>query len=233
MLSIAILDDLPEEVVKLENAVKLALPDTAFDIAAYGSAQDLLASQATGRNADILLIDIRPSEQDGVRIAREVNRISPATQIIFISASIYCALDVYEAQHTYFLMKPVQAERLRAALDCARERIRRQLDARLLLPVKGGAKHILSASEVLYFERQNHVTNAVLDAGVLVTGLKLCDIASLLPPGVFERPHNSYLVNLFHVRAVSRMRIRMENDAEIPISNQKRAVFMQALSESL
>lgn len=208
------------------------MPDKEYRITAYNSVQSLLLAQKNGENIGILLLDICMPEQNGISAAQEINRISPATQIIFISAFASYALDVYEAVHTYFLTKPVRPDKLRAALSRAIDRIAQQRDTRILLPVKGGEQHILALPEIQYFERQNHVTHTVLSASILVTRLKLSDIEALLPPGTFARPHNSYLANLSHVRAVSRANVCLSGDYKLPISNQKRAAFLQALAQS-
>ena len=99
--------------------------------------------------------------------------------------------------------------------------------------MKGAARRILRVNELLYCERRNHSTFVTLETDALETGLKLDEIEALLPEGAFARPHNSYLVNLAAVRATSRTDIRLANGSVIPVSNQKRAAFMQALAESI
>lgn len=231
--NIAICDDIPEQIAALRDALSRALQREAYTLATFGSVGELLAAQAAGGNADILLLDIRMPERDGISVAQEINRISPSTQIIFISAYPGYALDAYAAEHIYFLKKPVEEERLAAALTRAIARIASAQSSRIAVPVKGGARHILGVSEIVYFERQNHRTRVFLQNGSLDTPLKLSDIEPLLPQNAFARPHNSYLVNLSCVRSTARTEICMHSGAIVPVSNQKRASFMDALTRSI
>lgn len=233
MFRIVACDDSPAQFAALEDAVRRALPDKEFEWEAFSSVADLFAAQAAGRTSDILLLDIRMPEQDGISVARECNRVSPATQIIFISAYTEYALDVYEAEHIYFLTKPVRQERLAAALSRAFERLKQARSARISLFVRGGAKRIVQLHEICFFERQNHVTHVALAKDAFETLMKLSEIEQMLPPDTFARPHNSYLVNLSQVRATTRYALTLRDGSELPISNQKRVSFMEALARSL
>ena len=216
----------------MKNAILRAALPFAYVIQTFDSVQELLDAQTTGRNADILLIDIVMPERDGISVARELNRVSPSTQIIFISAHAGYVMDVYAAEHVYFLTKPVREEKLVDALTRAAGKIADERDMRVALPVRGGVQHILKISEIRFFERQNHVTHIILADGSLTTALKLSDIEPLLPSGAFARPHNSYLVKLSLVRSTTRASVCLNDGREIPVSNQKRAAFMQALARS-
>ena len=233
MYRIVACDDHPAQFAALEDAVRQVLPQKEFEWDAFESVSALFADQESGRPCDILFLDIRMPEEDGVSVARRFNRVSPLTQIIFISAYREYALDVYDAEHIYFLTKPVQPERLSAALSRALERLALTRDARVTLSAKGGAKRILRLSEALYFERSNHCTHVMLDHGAFDTPMKLSDIEPLLPPDAFARPHNSYLVNLSRVRSTARTALTMCDGSELPISNQRRAPFLEALARSL
>lgn len=233
MYHIAICDDLPEHRAALRDAVSAAVMEENCKLQLYGGIKELIDDCVSGQNCDILLLDIRMPEQDGISVAHEVNRISPATQIIFISAYPGYALEVYETEHLYFLKKPIRPDKLRLALIRAIENIRRQKDVRVVLPLRSGTQHILYLREILYFERQNHVTHAVFDGGVLDGTLKLSEIEPLLPPDAFARPHNSYLVNLSRVRSASRAWIVLDEGSKLPISNLRRAAFRDALARSI
>lgn len=233
MYSIAICDDMPDHLTAMRAAVEQALPERELRLQTYGGVDELLSDCAEGGNCDILLLDILMPERDGIGAAQEINRVSPATQIIFVSAYADYALEAYEAEHLYFLKKPVQIDKLRIALLRAVERIERQRDARLILPLRGGLTRVLSVNEILYFERRRHVTFVTFDGGVLETALKLSDIETLLPEADFARPHNSYLVALHRVKSASRTAVSLDDGSALPISNLRRAAFHEALSRSI
>ena len=143
MRRIVICDDLPEQITALRDTVAAVLAKQAYVLKTYSSVADMLTAFVAEENADVLLLDICMPELDGVSVAHEVNRLSPATQIIFISAHPEYALDVYETEHIYFLKKPVSEAKLGAAFARAFDRIEQTHDARIVLPVKGAARRIL------------------------------------------------------------------------------------------
>lgn len=233
MYGIAICDDIPEHLTALRSALMEAIPELPCRLREYSDVNELLNDCAAGQNCEILLLDICMPGENGISVAQKINQVSPATQIIFISAYPAYALAAYEADHLYFLTKPVRRDQLCAAMKRALARIDEQHAARLLLPIKGGLRHVLRLSEILYFERQLHVTHAVCSGGVLDSALKLNAIEALLPPGGFARPHNSYLVNLARVSSASRTVVTLSDGSTVPVSNQKRAAFLDALARSL
>lgn len=233
MYHITICDDSVEQLGVLQQMIAETLTDVDYKLRIYKDVKALLADQTAGRNCDVLLLDICMPGQDGISAAQEINHVSPATQIIFISAYSSYALDVYETEHIYFLPKPVRKEKLRAALLRAFERIEQMQSMRLVLPLRGGMTHVFSLAGVQYFERDNHVTHVHANGAAFDTPLKLDEIEALLETNLFARPHNSYLVNLMHVHFTARSSVVMHNGDKLPISNQRRVAFLQALARSL
>ena len=72
-------------------------------------------------------------------------------QVIYVTGYVEYATPVYETPHVYFLLKPVQAEQLDAALGKALERLASQTGA--YLPVTcGGAVAAASVGRIIYLE---------------------------------------------------------------------------------
>ena len=65
---------------------------------------------------DVLLLDIRMPEMDGIEVAQHLRLLSPATAVIFTTAYDNYASQAFEVNAVDYLMKPVRVERLRSAL---------------------------------------------------------------------------------------------------------------------
>ncbi len=133
--------------------------------AASEGADAVRQAQATG--ADVVLLDVRMPGMDGVEAARHLAGAEPPPAVIFTTAYDDHALEAFEAHAVDYLLKPVRADRLAAALSAARRRTRAQLApsatagaprtqicARL-----GGGLELVELEDVIYFlAEQKYVT---------------------------------------------------------------------------
>ncbi len=123
--------------------------------------------QADKNGADVVLLDVRMPGMDGLEAARHLAGAEPPPAVVFTTAYDDHALEAFEAHAVDYLLKPVGAERLGAALAAARRRTRAQLPeahttsgpraqicARL-----GGELELIAVADVFYFlAEQKYVT---------------------------------------------------------------------------
>jgi two-component system response regulator AlgR len=84
-----------------------------------GTGRDAL--EAIGRLApDVVLLDIRMPVMDGIEVARHLAALADAPAVIFCTAYGDHAVDAFDANALDYLLKPVRAERLAAALAKAK-----------------------------------------------------------------------------------------------------------------
>jgi len=120
-------------------------------------AEAVRAAHASG--ADVVLLDVRMPGMDGLEAARHLAGADPPPAVIFTTAYGDHALEAFESQAVDYLLKPVRAERLAAALVSARRSTRAQLStvseaaspraqicARL-----GGGMELVPVADVAYF----------------------------------------------------------------------------------
>ena len=235
MIRFAICDDDPVQLEALRAALTGAIPPEYSNNAPtlFNDPAELLYREGTGVNYDILLLDVMMPPYDGIDVARQINRISPATQVIFVSAFPELSLDAYAAEHLYFLKKPVDPARLKDAVARAVHHIESQRLSRFLLPLHRSVSRVFTVSEVLYFERRARATHIVTAESRFETTLRLPALEAALPNGAFARSHNSFLVNLAKVQTCSRTQLCIVNGDLLPVSNRWRDSFTAALARSL
>jgi two-component system response regulator AlgR len=76
---------------------------------------------------DILLLDVRMPGIDGIEVARHLATLPEPPAVIFVTAFDEYALQAFESEAIAYLMKPIRAEKLRAALAKAGRLSRPQL----------------------------------------------------------------------------------------------------------
>ena len=101
-----------------------------------------------GSAAQVLLLDIQMPGMGGIELARHLCALENAPAVIFVTAHERHAVEAFELNALDYLMKPVRAERLAAALKKAlaagpagRERVER------LERAAGGAREFFSIAE--------------------------------------------------------------------------------------
>ncbi|ANQ84156.1 LytR/AlgR family response regulator transcription factor [Azoarcus olearius] len=95
-------------------------PNVVVGMAANGVEALRLIEQAGG--ADVVLCDIRMPVMDGVELARHLGRMTEPPAVIFTTAYDQYAVQAFELAAVDYLLKPVRAERLAAALAKVRQR---------------------------------------------------------------------------------------------------------------
>lgn len=158
----------------------------------------------------IILLDIELGEgKNGIELALEINKISPSTQIIYVTAhgNEYIE-EVYKTEHIWLLKKPVNNRKLKRALDKAQM----QLTNKTLLLTQDGKDFVVDLNTVEYIEIRNHHAYFFLsNRGKFKHRISLSVLETLLPTKLFVRCHRSFIVNMSKIAYFSKNGIRMEN----------------------
>jgi two-component system response regulator AlgR len=143
---------------------------------------------ATGRAAieqtdrlqpDVVLLDIRMPDMDGLEAARHLSRLGCPPAIIFTTAFADHALSAFETNPVSYLLKPIRKEHLEAALGQSGRITRAQMtsldaahktEARRHLCVKvRGDLHLVPVAEIRFFRaEQKYVTVRTTEAEFLI-----------------------------------------------------------------
>jgi two-component system response regulator AlgR len=119
-LKVFIVDDEPPARSRLRvllEELAISLPNRVVGEAENG--RDAL-EQLAHAPADVVLLDIRMPVMDGLTLARHLSRLDNPPAVIFVTAYDQHAVEAFEVGALDYLMKPVRAERLVAALSRAR-----------------------------------------------------------------------------------------------------------------
>jgi len=175
-------------------------------------------ADARGPGLDALLLDIRMPGRDGLRLAAALKALPRPPAVIFVTAHGEHAVKAFELEALDYLTKPVRRDRLHAALQRLRQRVR-PADA-VAHPAAGPALVVTDRGrvlrvplhEVLYLKaEQKYVTlrtvahTHVLDESLTDLEQRIAQLAALAGPAapVFIRVHRNALVGRHAVRALA------------------------------
>lgn len=185
--------------------------------------------------ADIVLADIRMPVMDGVELARHVGKLASPPAVIFVTAYDQYAVEAFELAAVDYLLKPVRAERLAAALAKAEARRPPPDDAALAGLAPEARRHfsvsergrvlLLPVSEVLYLRAELKYVTARTREREYVLDESLVQIEEEFPRR-FLRLHRNCLVARDAVQGVERVGEQEGGDGHW-------AVLLRGLAERL
>ncbi|MFY9261732.1 MAG: LytTR family DNA-binding domain-containing protein [Gallionella sp.] len=114
--------------------------------------------------ADVVLLDIRMPQMDGIELAHHLHKLAPPPVIIFTTAYDTYAIKAFELHAIDYLLKPIRLRRLFEALSRAREAVPLKTEVlRELLPeprqflsaYERGKIHLIPVESVLFLRAES------------------------------------------------------------------------------
>ena len=164
----------------------------------------------TDLKPDLLLLDIQMPRLNGFEVLELIGR---EAGVIFVTAYDQYALRAFDVHAVDYLLKPVSEERLRDALERARNRVASksaavaptQLSA-LARPagahlervaIRDGANvNVIPVSKIDYVEAQDDYVCFHAEGKRFLKQQTLAEIETSLDPAQFVRIHRSYILNI-------------------------------------
>ena len=220
MINIAVCDDNPiflKEIIALIDKVY----NDEHTIISFSNAQALLShiEDYSENCIDIIITDIEMPGMNGVSVAKALKPLYPRLQFIFITNYTDYIQDVFSVDPIYYILKPVDPQKLLEALEMAVT----EIDAgnRNAINITSKKKVLrIRYDEIKYVEsymRTILVHEIRRNTEIL---MKLDDFQKQLP-FFFIRTHKSYLVNMNMVRSISNNRIELFSGEIVPVAKAK------------
>ena len=134
----------------LEQAVKKAKPEA--QVLAF-KFQDELIDEAAKNGGDVAFLDIHMRGMNGVEVAKELKKINPKMNIIFVTGFSEYTGDAMRLHASGYIMKPVTKEKVEAELSDLRFPIVPKSDALLRVQCFGNFDVFTPDGKPLHFER--------------------------------------------------------------------------------
>lgn len=186
-----------------------------------------------GNKTDLLFLDINMPEINGINFAKS---LSDPPAIVFTTAYREFAANGFELQAVDYLVKPISFERFLKAVnhylklygksvEMTAASIREKSEDKFILLKDSKKTHKVYLNEIKYIESDgDYIRYYLLSRKIMVRG-SLASMEVTLPSSLFLRIHNSYIINLKKVNAVTLYSVEIDG-TELPISrSHKEKVF--------
>ncbi len=200
---------------------------------------------------DLIFLDIHLSDISGIDL---FHLISYKPLVIFTTAYNQYAIRAFEVQAIDYLLKPFSLERLKVAVNRAKETLDGNLSSEqniknLLsqwspqkdylkrIPSKIGDRiYIINEDKIVYFASDQKLVFAHLEDTKYLVNYKLEELSARLDPEKFFRIHRSTIVNLNYVQTIEawfgggyKMKVRDKQKTELTISRAAGKLLRQKL----
>jgi len=196
---------------------------------------------------DILFLDIQMPKLTGFQLLKKLEVID--FDVIFTTAYDQYAIEAFKINASNYLLKPVDVEDLKNAIQKIKERKNSEEnillemlnninttnefnDYRISIPFNKGIE-FLNIKDIIYCKSNNNYTHIYLVDGTsrfIAKTLKI--VEDKLPRQIFYRPHNSFVVNLKYVLKFYRSDggyLEMSNGAKIRVARNKKEDILNLL----
>jgi len=194
----------------------------------------------------ILFLDIEMPRMDGFEMLRQIDHKD--FHIIFTTAYDQYAIKAIKYAAFDYLLKPVDIEELKAAVDKAHHRTT-QLTSKKLETLEHNLQSLqtlnklaiptlegylfFDISHIIHLEAQSNYTAIYFtDYPKLIASRTLKDFEELLPTEIFFRPHHSHIINLNFIKRYIKGdggQIEMQNGNFVTVARRKKDEFLKTI----
>ncbi len=238
MLRTIIIDDEVHMRQTLEKLVKQYCPNVK--IVARADSVKTGVDTIKRHHPDLVLLDIKMDDGTGFDLLKQLEPID--FKVIFITAYNQYAIKAFKFSALDYLLKPVDADDLTAAVNKAEKivmkEIKIQLDTlednmqtddkskkKIILKTFDNI-HLVKISEIVYCESDGNYTNFyLLNTDKIIVSVTLKEYDEMLKEYGFFRVHKSFLINLSHINRFEKSEggsIILTNDHKVPVASRKR-----------
>jgi two-component system, LytTR family, response regulator len=172
---------------------------------------------------DVIFLDIEMPPYSGMELVKKLNYIP---EIIFCTAYNQFAIEAFEENALDYLLKPIQTDRLKKAIDKlvkkVDENVSKDLSSKRLLLQNGSQYYLTNLAEIYLIEAQgNYIKYYFKDKQVLKLST-LKNVEEELPTAFFMKANRSQIINKNFITKIKdqgrTLSVLLQNDMEIQVS---------------
>ena len=236
VINIAICDDEKPFQNTLEKMVSRYMDsrDIECSITLFDNGKDLVEYCKDYDQRVIVFLDINMDDIDGIETGKMIRELSPDIYIVFVTAYIKYSLDGYKVKAIRYLIKGDR--NFEQSLEECINEILRDMDygiRKVTFRFKEGEKE-LQVDNIIYIESDLHTINVFVSRSKkrkYTMTSTLNDVEKMMEGCGFLRIHQSFLINLKHVKCIRRYVAEMDNGTELSIPRAKYRTVKEAYIE--
>ncbi|BBF42061.1 two-component response regulator [Lachnospiraceae bacterium KM106-2] len=221
MYKVALYDTDKKIISQMEYFFKIHV--TNFELNIFENGEELLESLKNSEYYELIILGIGlTSGNNGITLAQQIRQLDVDSNIVFISNLECYYYEAFEVEPLRFYKKPIDWKRFKGMLQVLTERLDKT--NKYFFFKKENAIHKIRISDIIYFESQRRIINIVTKQGEFSYYDKLDSVEEYIKKrnNNFIRIHKSFFVNSYHITKFEYAKVHMDNDAILPISENKR-----------
>ncbi len=241
-ISTIIIDDEPKNIQLLQKMLAAHCPQAEV-IATESDTKKALALLEDKR-PQLLFLDVEMPHLNGFDLLKKLEPVP--FEVIFVTAYSHYAIEAFEHHATGYITKPINTEKLIAAINVAAKRIeeksvnknlfsllehssRQSAPDKIPLSTSNGLLFV-KVADIMYCESSGNYTHFYMcDDKKIVVSRQLGEYEKLLPENNFTRIHDKYIINLGYIKEYikgSGGEVLLENGKEIPVASRRKDDFL-------
>ena len=177
---------------------------------------------------DLIFMDYQMKVLDGLETAKKLRKLGIETPVIFLTSFPHIVFDTFSVHAYRFLVKPIDPEKLSAALD---DFLAEQETDQYIVIKDGDCTKRVNIDDVIYAEASDKYCYIRTTEEGFVYKKTLAELESQLPEDRFFRSHRTYLVGFRHVTSHTETTIMLDNQEKALLSKLKRTPFRKAFQD--
>ena len=202
----------------------------AAEVSFFTSGEDFLSAFEPGK-FQIIFMDIYMTKGGitGMDAAQKVNKLDKDAAIIFTTGSDEYTLAGYSVA-VFYILKPVKQKDISDAMEKCRlqiERFAKTVEITVnRMPLK------VRLRDIYYIEII--VRDCIFSFATgkeTASGMSMSELINMLEGSTFIQCHRSYIVNLLHIRKMTKSEFVLENGDTVPIGRKHQAAAQKAYTQ--
>ena len=198
-MKIAILDDSKEDLRQIKSVISSYYEslNTSADIRLYSSAESFFAKYSPG------FYDLIMGTMTGMDAARKLRDAKDTAALIFITSSDAYAVESYDVQASYYLMKPFDPEKLCRILSTIQ--LRQSQNSRYIELISDRTPVKIPVRSILYVDTyRNAIQVHTTDAGIIRSYMTFQKFEEILDGmKCFLSCYRGCIVNMDHIEEIT------------------------------
>ncbi len=187
---------------------------TNIETVQFDCGEELLRS-FPGERYKILFLDIYMKGINGVTVAEKIRETDEECKIIFTTSSIEHKTEGFEVAATHYLVKPINYDRVKQALNRCKQVL--AADARYIELTVNKVPLKIILKDIHYIEAIRNGIVVTTGSEKLKVLYSMSSIEGLLNDKRFIRCHRGFIINMEQVTLMGEDKFIMKNGSEIPI----------------
>ena len=195
-----------------------------IDVDAWENGSSMVeAMRDTGKDYDIMFLDIEMPGLSGMDVASELCRIGQSTSVCFVTAHNCYAYDAFRVDAIAYITKPIKYADIKKVMEKAEMYVhyrqnKKEAEQRYLDIVCDRENVVIDLDKVVYIEkRRNQCVFRCTDREQICYD-SLRNIYKKLNPDIFLYIHQGYIASFPHIKEVRPDRVCFGSGMQAPLS---------------